>query len=64
MTEAGATHEFLGGSSQVEHRRWADVNAFMHMQALQWEPAGQELLAELGDGQGLRALDVGCGPLG
>jgi SAM-dependent methyltransferase len=64
MTDPLRTHEFLGGSSQVENRRWADVNAFMHLQALQWEPAGQELLAEVGDGEGLRALDAGCGPLG
>jgi SAM-dependent methyltransferase len=28
------------------------------------EPAGRRLLAELGDGQGARALDVGCGALG
>jgi SAM-dependent methyltransferase len=64
VTGDSATHEYYGGSSDVEHRRWADVNTFMHMQALQWEPAGQELLAEIGAGEGLRALDVGCGPLG
>jgi SAM-dependent methyltransferase len=28
------------------------------------EPAGRRLLAEIGDGQGVRALDVGCGALG
>ncbi|HET7517733.1 MAG TPA: class I SAM-dependent methyltransferase, partial [Actinomycetes bacterium] len=28
------------------------------------EPAGRRLLAELGDGQGARAVDVGCGALG
>jgi SAM-dependent methyltransferase len=28
------------------------------------EPAGRRLLGELGDGQGARALDVGCGALG
>jgi SAM-dependent methyltransferase len=28
------------------------------------EPAGRRLLAEIGDGQGARALDVGCGALG
>ncbi|HEY4028603.1 MAG TPA: methyltransferase domain-containing protein [Candidatus Dormibacteraeota bacterium] len=43
---------------------WTDLNAWMHMQALQWEPAGARLLAELGDGQERRALDLGCGPLG
>jgi SAM-dependent methyltransferase len=30
----------------------------------QLEPAGRRLLAELGDGQGARVLDVGCGALG
>lgn len=64
MTGEPATHRYLGDSNQVEHRRWADVNTFMHMQAQQWEPAGQELLDELGDGDGLRAVDLGCGPLG
>ena len=29
-----------------------------------WEPAGRRLLGEIGDGQGARALDVGCGALG
>jgi SAM-dependent methyltransferase len=28
------------------------------------EPAGRRLLAEIGDGQGARVLDVGCGALG
>jgi SAM-dependent methyltransferase len=28
------------------------------------EPAGRRLLSEIGDGQGARALDVGCGALG
>jgi SAM-dependent methyltransferase len=29
-----------------------------------WEPSGRQLLAKLGDGSGVRALDVGCGALG
>jgi ubiquinone/menaquinone biosynthesis C-methylase UbiE len=58
------TYDFVGGTSASERRLWADLNAWMHMQAVQWEPAGQQLLGELGDGSGLRALDVGCGPLG
>ena len=29
-----------------------------------FEPAGQALLDRLGPGEGLRALDVGCGPMG
>jgi ubiquinone/menaquinone biosynthesis C-methylase UbiE len=55
---------YFRGSSLEERQMWTDVNAWMHMQALQWEPAGAQLLRELGDGTGLRALDLGCGPLG
>lgn len=55
---------YVGGSPQGEQRLWADLNAWMHMQAVQWEPAGAQLLGELGDGSGLRAADMGCGPLG
>ena len=58
------TYQYVGGSSESERQLWADLNAWMHMQAVQWEPAGASLLAELGDGTGMRAVDVGCGPLG
>jgi ubiquinone/menaquinone biosynthesis C-methylase UbiE len=64
MTEGGRLHRYLGGSSSSERQMWTDLNAWMHMQALQWESAGAQLLAELGDGSGLRAADLGCGPLG
>jgi SAM-dependent methyltransferase len=57
-------HRYFGGSELGERRLWTDLNAWMHMQAVQWEPAGQQLLAELGDGAGLRVVDLGCGPLG
>jgi SAM-dependent methyltransferase len=57
-------HRFFGGSELGERRIWTNVNAWMHMQALQWEPAGEQLLSELGDGSGLRVVDLGCGPLG
>jgi len=36
----------------------------LQLQSRVWEPAGRELLAELGEGRGRRALDVGCGVLG
>jgi ubiquinone/menaquinone biosynthesis C-methylase UbiE len=36
----------------------------LQLQSRVWEPAGDRLLAELGDGTGRRALDVGCGCLG
>jgi ubiquinone/menaquinone biosynthesis C-methylase UbiE len=36
----------------------------LQLQSHVWEPSGQHLLAKVGDGSGLRALDVGCGALG
>ena len=36
----------------------------LQLQSRVWEPSGRELLTKLGDGSGLRALDVGCGALG
>jgi SAM-dependent methyltransferase len=36
----------------------------LQLQSRVWEPSGRQLLAKLGDGSGLRALDVGCGALG
>ncbi len=36
----------------------------LRVQSKVWEPAGEALLARLGEGTGGRALDVGCGALG
>src|SRR5688572_24446649 len=36
----------------------------LQLQSRVWEPSGRELLTKVGDGSGLRALDVGCGALG
>src|SRR5262245_1847856 len=36
----------------------------LQLQSRVWEAAGERLLARVGDGQGLRAVDVGCGGLG
>ena len=36
----------------------------LQLQSLVWEPSGKRLLAEIGDGRGASALDVGCGVLG
>ncbi len=36
----------------------------LQLQARVWEPAGERLLEEFGDGSGRRVLDVGCGCLG
>jgi SAM-dependent methyltransferase len=64
MSAMDGAHRYFGGSELGERRMWTDSNAWLHMLALQWEPAGEHLLAELGDGAGLRAVDLGCGPLG
>ncbi|MGH7883501.1 MAG: methyltransferase domain-containing protein, partial [Candidatus Dormibacteraceae bacterium] len=57
-------YKYIGGSGVAERDVWSDINGWMHMQAVQWEPAGHQLLQELGDGKGLRVVDMGCGPLG
>jgi SAM-dependent methyltransferase len=36
----------------------------LQLQSRVWEPSGRQLLEEVGDGGGARALDVGCGVLG
>ncbi|MGH2721599.1 MAG: FAD-binding protein [Actinomycetota bacterium] len=36
----------------------------LQLQAKVWEPSGRGLLDRMGDGQGCRVLDVGCGALG
>jgi SAM-dependent methyltransferase len=36
----------------------------LRLQSRVWEPAGERLLARLGDGGGLRALEIGCGAMG
>ena len=36
----------------------------LQLQSRVWEPSGRHLLTKVGDGSGLRALDVGCGALG
>lgn len=36
----------------------------LQLQARLWEPAGRTALERVGDGQGRRALDVGCGAMG
>ena len=34
----------------------------LQLQSRVWEPSGRQLLTKIGDGSGLRALDVGCEP--
>ena len=36
----------------------------LQLQSRVWEPTGRQLLAQVGDGSGRRALDVGCGAMG
>lgn len=36
----------------------------LRLQSRVWEPAGERLLARLGNGAGLRVLDIGCGAMG
>jgi len=36
----------------------------LQLQSRVWEPSGRHLLTRIGDGSGLRVLDVGCGALG
>ena len=36
----------------------------LQLQSRVWEPAGRQLLSNVGSGSGGRALDVGCGALG
>jgi len=38
--------------------------ARLQLQSLVWESTGRQLLSRLGDGSGVRAVDVGCGALG
>jgi SAM-dependent methyltransferase len=36
----------------------------LNLQSRVWEPAGRRLLEEIGDGDGYRAVDIGCGVMG
>jgi SAM-dependent methyltransferase len=36
----------------------------LQLQSRVWEPSGRQLLERIGDGSGLRTLDIGCGALG
>src|SRR5919108_2889616 len=51
------TSEYLlaGQASELER---------LQLQSLVWEPSGRRLLAEIGEGRGARAVDIGCGALG
>lgn len=53
MTER--TYALAGQAGELER---------LQLVARVWESAGRRLLAEIGDGQGTRVLDVGCGAMG
>ena len=49
------TYLMVGQLSEIERLR---------LQSRVWEPAGEQLLTRLGNGHGLRVLEVGCGAMG
>src|SRR5262245_9641984 len=49
--------------SYLMHGRPSELER-LQLQSRVWEPAGERLLATLGDGAGRRAVDVGCGAFG
>src|SRR5215204_4154170 len=53
---AGSTDYLLAGQASELER--------LQLQSRVWEQSGRRLLADVGDGRGGRALDVGCGVLG
>src|SRR5215207_10198684 len=54
--EAGSAGYLLAGQASELER--------LQLQSRVWEPSGRRLLAEIGDGRGARAVDVGCGVVG
>jgi SAM-dependent methyltransferase len=57
MGDAMSTDSYLLASKAGELER-------LQRGSRQLEPGGRRLLAEIGDGQGARVLDIGCGALG
>jgi SAM-dependent methyltransferase len=57
IPQTSANDEYLLAGQVSELER-------LQLQSRVWEPSGQRLLEDIGDGRGTRALDVGCGALG
>ena len=55
MTDDAAPYLLAGQPTELER---------LQLQSRVWEPAGRALLAQLPDGTGQRALDLGCGVMG
>jgi len=55
MSDEGKGYLLAGQLSELER---------LQLQSRVWEPAGRALLAQLPNGAGRRALDIGCGVLG
>jgi methylase of polypeptide subunit release factors len=52
---SSSTYLLAGQVSELER---------LQLQSRVWEPSGRRLLAEIGDGRGGRAVDIGCGVMG
>ena len=52
---SSSTYLLAGQASELER---------LQLQSRVWEPSGRRLLAEIGDGRGGRAVDIGCGVMG
>jgi SAM-dependent methyltransferase len=50
-----STYLLAGQASELER---------LQLQSRVWQPSGRRLLAEIGDGRGRRAVDIGCGVMG
>lgn len=55
MSKEGRPYLLAGQPAELER---------LQLQSRVWEPAGRALLAQLPDGSGRRALDIGCGVMG
>lgn len=52
---SSSTYLLAGRVSELER---------LKLQSRVWEPSGRRLLDEIGDGSGVRAVDIGCGVMG
>jgi ubiquinone/menaquinone biosynthesis C-methylase UbiE len=52
---SSSTYLLAGRVSELERLR---------LQSRVWEPSGRRLLDEIGNGRGVRAVDIGCGVMG